>query len=172
MLKYDIYLANIASVPFKLSNVKQPIYYKLLPKIIINYGSFIAHHNNSNYKLLQDYYKLWQKFIPNYCSFITNSDSRLLQITTALLKIMAKMYYKLHQNIINVDPEFSHLLQLLYCLSMSAFWGRLYLVKFTFSILLSLDSALQYDVWKPRNPFWHPNWIVWTLWRPYFSIHQ
>ena len=58
MLKYDIYLANIASVPFKLSNVKQPIYYKLLPKIIINYGSFIAHHDNPNYKLLQDYYKL------------------------------------------------------------------------------------------------------------------
>ena len=90
MLKQDPYLINIASAPFKLSNLKQPIYYKLRSKIIANYGSFIAHHDNPNYKLLQDYYKLRQKFITNYGSFITNYGKYLLQIT-------AKNYYKLRQ---------------------------------------------------------------------------
>ena len=104
MLKQDTYLINIASAPFKLSNLKQPIYYKLRSKIIANYGSFIAHHDNPNYKLLQDYYKLLQdyykllqdyyklrqKFITNYGSFITNYGKYLLQIT-------AKNYYKLRQ---------------------------------------------------------------------------
>ena len=83
MLKQDTYLINIASAPLKLSNLKQPIYYKLRPKIIPNYGSFIAHHGNPNYKLLQDYYKLRQKFITNY-------GKNLLQIT-------AKTYHKLRQ---------------------------------------------------------------------------
>ena len=97
MLKQDPYLINIASAPFKLSNLKQPIYYKLRSKIIANYGSFIAHHDNPNYKLLQDYYKLLQdyyklrqKFITNYGSFIANYGKYLLQIT-------AKNYYKLRQ---------------------------------------------------------------------------
>ena len=83
MLKQDPYLINIASAPFKLSNLKQPIYYKLRSKIIANYGSFIAHHDNPNYKLLQDYYKLRQKFITNY-------GKNLSQITT-------KDYFKLRQ---------------------------------------------------------------------------
>ena len=101
MLKQDTYLINIASALFKL---KLPIYYKLRPKIIANYGSFIAHHNNPNYKLLQDYYKLRQKFITNYSSFITNYCKKILQITTALIfvkfKIITnyiKFYYILRQ---------------------------------------------------------------------------
>ena len=63
-----------------------PIYYKLRQKIITNYGSYTAHHDNPNYKLLQDYYKLRQKFITNYGSFITIYGKNLLQIT-------AKNYY-------------------------------------------------------------------------------
>ena len=69
----------------------------------INYykdGSFIAHPDNPNYKLLQDYYKLPHKLITNYGSFITNYDSGLLQITAALLQITTKIYYKLRQKVI------------------------------------------------------------------------
>ena len=96
--------------PSKLSNLKQPICYKLRPEIITNYGSFIAHHDNPNYKLLQDYYKLQQKFITNYGSFITKYDSGWLQITATLLQITAnfttnygrynklRRYYKLRPN--------------------------------------------------------------------------
>ena len=84
MLKQDTYLINIASAPFKLSNLKQPVYYKLRSKIIANYGSFIAHHDNPiNNKLRQDYYKLRQKFITNYGKY--------------LLQITAKNCYKLRQ---------------------------------------------------------------------------
>ena len=83
MLKWDTYLINIASAPFNLLNLKRPIHYKLQPKIIANYESFIAYQDNPNYKLLQDYYKLRQKFITNY-------GKNLLQIT-------AKNYYKLRQ---------------------------------------------------------------------------
>ena len=36
----------------------------------------------------------------NYDRFIANHDSRLLQITAALLQITAKMYYKLRQKVI------------------------------------------------------------------------
>ena len=86
----DTYLTNITRAPLKLSNLKQPIYYKLLPEIITNYGSFFAHHENPNYKLMQDYYKLQQKIISNYGSFITNYGNDLLKITT-------KSYYKLQQ---------------------------------------------------------------------------
>ena len=79
----DTYLTNITRAPLKLSNLKQPIYYKLLPEIITNYGSFFAHHDNPNYKLMQDYYKLQQKIITNYGN--------------NLLKIPTKSYYKLQQ---------------------------------------------------------------------------
>ena len=72
----------------------------------------------------------------------------------------------------NVDPEFSHLLQLLHCLFMNAFRGRWCLFEFAFSMWLILDSALQYGMWNPRNPFLHLDWIIWTLWKPYLSIHQ
>ena len=54
----------------------------------MNYGSFIAYHDNPSYKLLQDNYKLRQKIITNYSSFITNYDSGLLKMT-------AKIYCKL-----------------------------------------------------------------------------
>ena len=54
----------------------------------MNYGSFIGHHDNPSYKLLQDNYKLRQKIITNYSSFITNYDSGLLKTT-------AKIYCKL-----------------------------------------------------------------------------
>ena len=85
MLKMDTYLINIASVPFNLSNLKQPIYCKLLPDIITNYGSFIAHHDNPNYKFLQNYYKLRQWVITNYGNFIKNYDKNLLQITSSFV---------------------------------------------------------------------------------------
>ena len=75
----------------KLSNLKQPIYYKLRSEIIANYGSFIAHDDNPNYKLLQDYYKLRQNFFTNYGSFITNDDSGLLQVTAALILKNSKL---------------------------------------------------------------------------------
>ena len=68
-----------------MSNLKQRISYKLRPEIMTNYGSFIAHHDNRNYKLLQDYYKLRQNFLTKYSNFITNYDSGLLQIAAALL---------------------------------------------------------------------------------------
>ena len=86
MLKKDTYLINIASAPFKLTNLKQPIYYKLRPKIIANYGSFIAYHDNPNYKLLQDYYKLRQKFLTNY-------GKNLLQITTKIITNYGSSYF-------------------------------------------------------------------------------
>ena len=85
--------------------LKQPIYYKLRPKIIANYGSFIAGHDNRNYKLLQNYYKLQQKVITNSrLKFITNYCKKLRQITAALIfvkfKIITnyvKFYYILRQ---------------------------------------------------------------------------
>ena len=85
--------------------LKQPIYYKLRPKIIANYGSFIAGHDNRNYKLLQNYYKLQQKVITNSrLKFITNYCKKLWQITAALIfvkfKIITnyvKFYYILRQ---------------------------------------------------------------------------
>ena len=61
-----------------------------------NYGSFIAHHDNRNYKLLQDYYKLRQNFLTKYSNVVTNYDSGLLQIATALLQITAKIYITNH----------------------------------------------------------------------------
>ena len=76
-----------------LSNLKEPIYYKLRPKIITNYDGFTAYQDSPNDKLLQCYYKLRQKFITNYSSFIKNYESVLLQITVALLLITAKHYY-------------------------------------------------------------------------------
>ena len=91
MLKQDKYLINTERTPLKLSNLKQPIYYKLQPEIIANYGSFIAHYDNPNYKLLQDYYKLRQNFFTNYGSFITNDDSGLLQVTAALILKNSKL---------------------------------------------------------------------------------
>ena len=100
MLKQNTYLINIVKAPFKLSNLKHPIYYKFWPETITNYGSFIAHHDNLNYKLLQDYYKLQQKIITNCGSFITNCNSGLLQVTAALLQITAKIHYKLRQIVI------------------------------------------------------------------------
>ena len=48
------------------------------------------HHDNPNYKLLQDYYKLRPKFITNYGSFITNDRKKLLQITAALIFVKFK----------------------------------------------------------------------------------
>ena len=85
--------------------LKQPIYYKLRPKIIANYGSFIAGHDNRNYKLLQNYYKLQQKVITNSrLKFIRNYCKKLWQITAAVIfvkfKIITnnvKFYYILRQ---------------------------------------------------------------------------
>ena len=79
-----MYLINIASAPFNLLNLKQPIYYKLRSKIITNYGSFIAHNDNCSYK-------------SSYSKITANYDKNLLQITTVLSKIMAVDYYKLRQ---------------------------------------------------------------------------
>ena len=64
---------------------------------ISNYGSFIAHHDNPNYKFLQGYDKLRKKIITNDGNFIVNYNSGLLQITTILLQITTKNYYKLRQ---------------------------------------------------------------------------
>ena len=76
-----------------LSNLKEPIYYKLRPKIITNYDGFTAYQDSSNDKLLQRCYKLRQKFVKIYSSFITNYESVLLQITVALLLITVNHYY-------------------------------------------------------------------------------
>ena len=106
MPKEGTYLINIASAPFKLSNLKQPIYCKLRPKIIANYGSFIAHHDNPNYKLLQDYYKLLQKIITNYGSSYFCKIQNYYKLRQVLLHITAtfsvitnygNFYYKLRQ---------------------------------------------------------------------------
>ena len=72
----------------------------------------------------------------------------------------------------NIDLEFSHLLQLLHCLSINAFSGRWWLLEFAFSISRILDSILQYGMWNPRNQFLHLNWIVWIPWKLHFSIHR
>ena len=94
---------NIASAPLKLSNLKQPIYYKLQPKIIANYGSFIAHHDNPNYKLLQKLLQITAalifvkfKIITNYVKFyyILRQLLVLLQITATFITNYGK-YYKL-----------------------------------------------------------------------------
>ena len=76
MLKQDTYLINIARAPFKLSNLKQPFYYKLW----------------------QFYYQLRQCVITNYGSFITNHGKHLLQITT-------KNYYKLRKVLLQNLPQ-------------------------------------------------------------------
>ena len=93
MLKKDTYLINVARVLFKLSNLMQPIYYKLRPEIITNYCSFMT------------------ILITNYCKIITDYNKKLLQITGVLLqittvgyyqilKITAKIYYKLRKTVI------------------------------------------------------------------------
>ena len=96
MLKQDTYLINIARAPFKFSNLKQPIYYKLRPEIIKNYASFIAHHDKPNYKLLQDYYKLRQLL------FLKNL--KLLQITSSFATYYGSFqyYYKLQQFLLQI----------------------------------------------------------------------
>ena len=139
MLKQDTYLINIARALFKLSNLKQPIYHKFRPEIIANYGSFIAHHDSTNYKLLQDYYKLQQKFITNYGSFITNYDNGILQITAVLLQITTMGYYKLRQKFItNYDKK---LLQIMAALIFKKFkiitnYVQFYYISRQFLVLL------------------------------------
>ena len=61
-----------------------------MPEIITNYGSFIAHHGNPNFELLQDYYKLWQ-FHYKLRQWVITNYAALLQIATT------KSYYKLRQ---------------------------------------------------------------------------
>lgn len=58
----------------------------------------------------------------------------------------------------NVDPKFSHLLQLLHCLTMNSLWDRWCL--WNLPIWPLLDISLEYDVWSPINSFLHPEWIV------------
>ena len=135
MLKQDTYLINIARAPFKLSNLKQPIYYKLQPEIITNDSSFIAHHDNPNYKLLQDYYKLQQK---------------LLQITAVLLHITAagcyklwQLYYKLRQKIITNNDK--KLLQITTALIFEKFkiitnYVKIYFILRQFLVLLQITA--------------------------------
>ena len=99
MLKKDTYLINIASAPFKLSSLNQPIYCRLRPKFIANYGSFIAHHDNPNYKLLQDYYKLRQKFITNY-------RKNLLQITAKNCYKLRQLLFLLNSKLLQITSSF------------------------------------------------------------------
>ena len=96
MMKQDIYLINIVRAPFKLSNLKQPIYYgqKLLqitPALLSIMIILITYYCKiiTTYEK-KIYYKLRQLVITNHASFITNYDKNLLQITT-------KSYYKLRQ---------------------------------------------------------------------------
>ena len=95
----DTYLINIASPPFELSNSKQLIYYKLWPKINANYGSFIVHHDNPNYKLLQDYYKLRQKFITNY-------RKNLLQTTAKNCYKLRQLLFLLNSKLLQITSSF------------------------------------------------------------------
>ena len=64
----------MASAPFKLSNLKQPNYYKLRQKLL---QITAACRENRNCKLLQVYYKLLRKFITNYFDFTTNYSKML-----------------------------------------------------------------------------------------------
>ena len=55
---------------------------------------------------------------------------------------------------------------------MDTLWDRWCLVEFTSSIWSALDNVLQYHVWNTRNPFLHPDLIVWILWKPHLTIHR
>ena len=102
------------------------------------------------------------------------TDKQILQMGHHVLGFLGHTQWLICKYLSNnFDPEFFFfLLQLLHNLSMNTLWDRWCLVEFTFSIWLTLDNVLQYHVWNTRNPFLHPDLIVWILWKPHLSIHR